>query len=289
MTFHVQRNYKNGLFLMIFGNKPALLRLYNSMNGSNYTNPDDLIINTIEGVLYLGMKNDVSFIINNDLNLYEAQSTWNPNMPLRGLFYFSRVYEGYIAEHELNIYSKRLIPLPTPKYVVFYNGTKAEGDSRILKLSDSFIHNEAQESCLECTVTMININYGHNKKLMESCRELYEYAFLVEEIRKGLHSGSPLASAIDQAVEVCINEGILKNFLLRHRAEVKSVILEEFDWNKQMKLEKKESFDEGFDEGQEQILALNQKLIEASRIDDLKRATTDREYRLALLKEFNII
>ena len=229
MTFHVQRNYKNGLFLMIFGNKPALLRLYNSMNGSNYKNPDDLIINTIEGVLYLGMKNDVSFIFNNELNLYEAQSTWNPNMPLRGLFYFSRVYEGYIAEHELNIYSKRLIQLPTPKYVVFYNGTKDDGDSRILKLSDSFIHNETQEACLECTVTMININYGHNKKLMDSCRDLFEYAFLIEEIRKNLRLGTPLASAVDQAVEVCINEGILKTFLLRHRAEVKNVILEEFD------------------------------------------------------------
>ena len=104
MTTGVQRNYKNGLFLMIFGNKQALLRLYNTMRGSNYTNPDDLIINTIEGVLYLGMKNDISFIINNELNLYEAQSTWNPNMPLRGLFYFARVYEGYVAEYGLNIY-----------------------------------------------------------------------------------------------------------------------------------------------------------------------------------------
>ena len=77
MTPRIQRNYKNGLFLMIFGNKPALLSLYNAIRGSNYTNPDDLIINTVEGVLYLGMKNDVSFIINNELNLYEAQASWN--------------------------------------------------------------------------------------------------------------------------------------------------------------------------------------------------------------------
>jgi len=129
MTTRIQRNYKNGLFLMIFGNKPALLSLYNAIRDSNYTNPDDLIINTIEGVLYLGMKNDVSFIINNELNLYEAQSSWNPNMPLRGLFYFSRVYEGYIAEHDLNIYSQTLLKLPTPNYIVFYNGTKEDGDS----------------------------------------------------------------------------------------------------------------------------------------------------------------
>ncbi len=142
------------------------------MNGSNYTNPDNLIINTIEGVLYLGMKNDVSFIINN----------------------------------ELNIYSKSLIQLPTPKYVVFYNGTEEDGDFRVLKLSDSFTKADGQEACLECTATMININYGHNQKLMESCRELYEYSFLIEEIRKGVRGNLDLAEAVDRAVEVCIRE-----------------------------------------------------------------------------------
>lgn len=239
MTTHVQRNYKNGLFLMIFGNKPALLNLYNAIRGSNYTNPDDLIINTIEGVLYLGMKNDVSFIINNELNLYEAQSSWNPNMPLRGLFYFSRVYEGYIAEHELDIYSQTLLRLPTPNYIVFYNGTKEEGDSRTLRLSDSFIKHNGQEACLECTATMININYGHNQKLMEACRELYEYSYLIEQIRIGLRSSLPLPNAIDRAVANCIDNGILKSFLLRHQAEVKHMILEEFDLQKHLQLVKK--------------------------------------------------
>lgn len=239
MTTHVQRNYKNGLFLMIFGNKPALLNLYNAIRGSNYTNPDDLIINTIEGVLYLGMKNDVSFIINNELNLYEAQSSWNPNMPLRGLFYFSRVYEGYIAEHELDVYSQTLLRLPTPNYIVFYNGTKEEGDSRTLRLSDSFIKHNGQEACLECTATMININYGHNQKLMEACRELYEYSYLIEQIRIGLRSSLPLPNAIDRAVANCIDNGILKSFLLRHQAEVKHMILEEFDLQKHLQLVKK--------------------------------------------------
>ena len=129
-TTNVQRNYKDGLFLKIFGNKQALLSLYNAVRGSNYTNPDDLTVTTIENVLYMGMKNDVSFIINNQLHLYEAQSTWNPNMPLRGLFYFSDVYQGYIAEHELNIYGTKRIDLPSPNYIVFYNGTADEPDSR---------------------------------------------------------------------------------------------------------------------------------------------------------------
>lgn len=284
MTARIQRNYKNGLFLMIFGNKPALLSLYNAIRGSNYTNPDDLIINTVEGVLYLGMKNDVSFIINNELNLYEAQASWNPNMPLRGLFYFSRVYEGYVAEHELNIYSRTLLKLPTPNYIVFYNGTKEEGDSRILRLSDSFIKHDGEEACLECTATMLNINYGHNKELMNACRELYEYSYLIEEIRVGLRQKLPLPNAVDLAVKNCIDHGILKDFLLRHRAEVKHMILEEFDWEKHIRLEKKESYAEG----RNAITTLAQRLLADSRIDDLKRAAEDPEYLELLLQEYNI-
>ena len=284
MTTRIQRNYKNGLFLMIFGNKQALLSLYNAVRGSNYTNPDDLIINTIEGALYLGMKNDVSCIINNELNIYEAQSSWNPNMPLRGLFYFSRVYEGYVAEHELNIFSQTLLRLPTPNYIVFYNGTKEEGDSRILRLSDSYIKHDSEESSLECTPTMININYGHNQKLMEACRELYEYSYLIEEIRVGLRQNLPLPDAVDRAVENCIDNNILKSFLLRHRSEVKRMILEEFDLEKYLKLEKKESYAEG----QKTFAVLTQRLLADSRIDDLKRATEDSEYMELLLKEYNI-
>lgn len=288
MTPRIQRNYKNGLFLMIFGNKPALLSLYNAIRGSNYTNPDDLIINTVEGVLYLGMKNDVSFIINNELNLYEAQASWNPNMPLRGLFYFSRVYEGYVAEHELNIYSQTLLKLPTPNYIVFYNGIKEEGDSRILRLSDSFIKHDGEEACLECTATMLNINYGHNKELMNACRELYEYSYLIEEIRVGLRQKLPLPNAVDLAVKNCIDHGILKDFLLRHRAEVKHMILEEFDWEKHIRLEKKESYAEGLTEGRNAITTLAQRLLADSRIDDLKRAAEDPEYLELLLQEYNI-
>lgn len=288
MALRIQRNYKNGLFLMIFGNKKALLSLYNAVRGSKYTNPDDLIINTIEGVLYLGMKNDVSFIINNELNLYEAQSSWNPNMPLRGLFYFSKIYEGYIAEQELNIFSSTLLRLPTPNYIVFYNGTKSEGDSRILRLSDSFIKQNGEEACLECTATMININFGHNQPLMQSCRELYEYSYLIEEIRSGSRSGLTLPQAIEHAVNTCIANNILKSFLLRHRAEVTSVILEEFDLNKQLALERKDGFAEGYMEGEEKFARLTKLLISDSRTDDLLKATMDSDFRILLYNEYNI-
>ena len=88
--------------------------------------------------LYMDYKNDISFLIDSTLNLYEHQSTWNPNMPLRGLGYFARLYEDYVRLNELNIYSETRIKMPKPQYFVFYNGTKAEPDRQILKLSDSF-------------------------------------------------------------------------------------------------------------------------------------------------------
>ena len=281
----VNRNYKDGLFLMIFRNKQSLLSLYNAVRGSNYTNPDDLTVTTIENVLYMGMKNDVSFIINNQLHLYEAQSTWNPNMPLRGLFYFSDVYQGYIAEHEFNIYATKRIDLPTPNYIVFYNGTANEPDSRSLRLSDSFINSDGEDACLECTATMININFGHNQKLMDACHELYEYSYLVEQVRIGTRSGLVLPDAIDQAVAHCIEHNILSNFLRYHRAEVTNMILKEFNLEEHIKSEKAYSYAEG----EENFARLTQILISNSRTEDLLKASTNLDFRKLLYKEYHII
>lgn len=250
MCNHVRRNYKDSLFLMIFRDKPALLRLYNAIRGSNYTDPDALTVTTIENVLYLGMKNDISFIIGNELNLYEAQSTWNPNMPLRGLFYFAKLYQGYIAEHEMNIYATSLVQLPIPRYVVLYNGSEKSKDYTELRLSDAFPTIPGENPCLECVATIININYGHNQELMKNCHELYEYAYLVEEVRKGTRSGLSLADSIDQAVETCIEHNVLKEFLLRHRAEVKNTMLEElYSVERYERLLRQEGYRKGKAEG----------------------------------------
>ena len=284
MSTNVQRNYKDGLFLSIFRDEQALLSLYNAVRGSNYTNPEDLTVTTLENALYMGMKNDVSFIINNQLNLYEAQSTWNPNMPLRGLFYFSDVYKGYVAEHEFNIYGSKQIDLPSPNYIVFYNGAKQEPDSKILRLSDSFIKNDGEEFCLECIATMININFGHNQSLMDACRELYEYAYLIEQVRIGTRAGMTLPDAIDQAVVHCIEHNILKRFLSHHRAEVTNMILKEFDLEKHIASEKAFSREEG----ENMFARLTQLLIRDSRMDDLNKAITDHTFRNLLYKEYNI-
>ena len=134
----VNRSFKARIFEMIFSNKEELLSLYNAVNGTDYKNSDELEINTLENAIYMAMHNDISFVIGFYVSLYEHQSTWNPNMPLRGLGYFARLYEDYVRLNELNIYSETRLKLPKPQYFVFYNGTKAEPDRQILKLSDSF-------------------------------------------------------------------------------------------------------------------------------------------------------
>lgn len=223
-----KRTYKDSLFRMVFREKKELLSLYNAINGTSYEDPDELMVTTIEDVLYMGRKNDVSFLIQDVLNLYEHQSSWNPNMPLRGLFYISMLYQGYVNQNDLDIYSGVLLKLPTPRYVVFYNGTRNEPDRVEMRLSDSFIK-KGDSPCLECTALALNINYGHNQELMKACRKLPEYAYLVEKVREYLNQGLMLEPAVDKAVQHCIEADILKQFLLKHRAEVKQVILTEYD------------------------------------------------------------
>lgn len=135
------RHYKDRLFKFIFGNpemKQNTLSLFNALNDKNFDNVEDLELNTLEDVIYMRMKNDVSFLYCSTLNLYEHQSSYNPNMPLRGLFYFSNLYERFVDEHKMNIYRRAPLTLPTPVFIVLYNGTDKKCEDEILKLSDLF-------------------------------------------------------------------------------------------------------------------------------------------------------
>ena len=227
---HVNSKYKDTLFRMIFRDKKNLLSLYNALNKTSYTNPDDMKITTLEDVIYVGMKNDVSFLFSSIMNLFEHQSTFNPNMPVRGLLYLARIYQNYIRENGLNIYSSTQISLPVPVYVVFYNGRKEEAEYQELKLSDAFKKSEfSGQAALECRVIMLNINLGHNKELFENCRILWEYAYFINEVRENQKKGSSIEVAVRQAQKSCIEQDILKEFLEKNRAEVSYVILEEFN------------------------------------------------------------
>lgn len=248
------RNNKSTLFQKIFANEAELRQLFNAVNGTNYQETDDFEINTIEGILYMTTKNDVSFLMDSTMNLYEHQSTYNPNMPLRGLMYFGQLYHKYIKTRRLNIYSSKLQKIPVPHYVVFYNGTQEEPDEKVLLLSDAFQKNHEHEyvhGCLECEVRMLNINYGRNKELMEKCKRLKEYALFIARIRKYAKDfPERLDLAITKAIEDCIEEDILKDFLIECKSEVLEMVLYSFDKELYEEDLKQIAFEEGEKKGE---------------------------------------
>ena len=184
---YVNRKYKDTLFRLLFSERKHLLSLYNAVNETNYTNEEDLEINTLENVIYLKMKNDISFLFGFSLNLYEHQSSVNPNMPLRDLFYVADLLQKIVKDK--NLYSSCLVGIPTSKFVMFYNGTDEEA---------------AQ---------------------ME------------------------IAEAVNRAVDECIAEGVLGDFLSEHRAEAVAMSIYEYDEEKHMKAEREEHYALGLQDG----------------------------------------
>ena len=177
---HVVRNHKDTVFRLLYQNREKLLELYNALNGTAYEDTGVVEICTLENAIYMEVKNDVSFLFDSQMSLYEHQSSFNPNMPLRDLFYIARQLEKYTLGKSL--YSSKLRKIPVPRFVVFYNGTQEQPESRILKLSDAF-EKKVPSPELEVKVTMLNINLGKNRELMEKCRTLREYCMFVERIR----------------------------------------------------------------------------------------------------------
>lgn len=243
----INEKHKDRLFRKIFGYekyKENLLSLYNALNDTNYTNVDDLEITTIDDVIYMGMKNDVSCIIDSRMSLYEQQSTYNPNMPLRGMMYFGKLYDKYIKKNKCNIYGSSLVKIPTPQYYVFYNGTTDYPDKLVLKLSDAFQVKQDNDQ-FQWTAVMLNINFGKNKKLMKRCQILREYAILIDKIRKYQNEYDDMETAVNMAVDECIQENVLAEFLLEHKAEVIYMCLTEYNEEETMEMFRQEAREEG--------------------------------------------
>lgn len=252
---YVNTKYKDRLFRFIFGaeeNKKYLLSLYNAVNQSDYADVDAIEITTLEDVIYIKMKNDVSFLFDSELNLYEHQSTYNPNMPLRGLMYFADLYRQYLSVRNRDLYGKTLEKIPTPKYYVFYNGDTEMPDQKILKLSDAF-EQEDQTGMYEWSAVMLNINAGHNQELMDKCKALHEYALYVAKV-KAYSKTMPIADAVDKAVEEAIAEGYLDGFFKKHREGVVNVSLTEFNEAEFIENRRAEGREEGRAEAFEEVM-----------------------------------
>lgn len=277
----VQREYKDTVFKMVYRDKKELLELYNALNDTAYHNPDDLEVCTLENAIFMNVKNDVSFMLNSILNLYEQQSTVNPNMPLRDLIYVARQFEKYIRDR--TIYSSKQIQIPVPRFVVFYNGTVDQPEKRILKLSDAY-KTEASDPDLELKVTMLNINLGHNKELLDKCRTLKEYAIYVDRVRT--HSKEmAIEEAVRLSVDECIQEGVLAGFLSAQRAEV--IAMSIFEYNEEIELKKirEDEYSLGLEAGRaEGIRCLVECCLEHGDTEEAAAAALSRKYSLSLEK-----
>ena len=235
------RNYKDTVFRMLFSDRKNLLSLYNAVSGAHYEDPEMLEIVTLENAIYMGMKNDLAFIIDTDLFLYEHQSTYNPNMPLRDLFYISSEYQKLVDKKSL--YSSVLQKIPAPQFIVFYNGTEKKKDSWVNHLSEAF-KNLSGNPKLELEVLTLNINEGHNPELMEQCQTLREYAQYVACVRRYTREFE-LNKAVKLAVDECIRNNILSEFLRANKSEVISMSIFEYDKEEEERKLRKAEYEAG--------------------------------------------
>lgn len=243
----VNRTYKSTIFIMLFEDRNNLLELYNAMSGKHYTDPELLEINTLENAIYMSIRNDISFLIDGRLSLYEHQSTYSPNLPLRFLFYISHLYSRMTKDR--NLYGSKTVRIPAPEFVIFYNGRAEMPERHILKLSDMYnTKDRKRRAKLELEAVMLNISGEYNQKLKAACKTLREYAIYTDKIRKYADE-MDLDDAVEHAIRECITEGVLKDFLEKHRAEAKEMSIFEYDQEKHMQQEREDAWKGGLLQG----------------------------------------
>ena len=292
MSNKLNRQYKDRVFRDIFGNKDRreyTLSLYNAVNGTAYTDPELIELNTLEDFIYMNMKNDVSFLVDAQLELYEHQSTYNPNMPFRCLQYLSELYERYLEEKDQKdwLYTDILVHLPTPKCVVFYNGERETEDKFELHLKEAF--SVPEKACMDLTVLVFNCNEGRNQELMEHCAELKDYARFVALSRRNLKGLKRSVQANDldkenavlQAIDEMIrSEGPLSEYFRIRRNEVCKLFLEDYNEEAAMKaigdLKEQVGYQKGHEEGREEgRKAGHAEILEIIRL--IKAGATDED------------
>ena len=248
--------YKDTVFRKLFSDPARLLELYNAMNKSSYTDASELEINTLDNAVYLGMKNDVSFIFHNELWLYEHQSTVNPNMPLRDLIYAADILASKF--YDKSVYSSVHIKIPSPKFIVFYNGSRNVPEQYMYRLSDAYYQNNNGEApfCepfLELKVLVININGCYNEDIKRSCKTLSDYQTYVSLVR-AYSATMPIEKAVSTAIEECIGNNVLREFLEKERAVVMSLSVFEFNKEREFKIVREDEREEGIRIGMERGL-----------------------------------
>ncbi|MCI9232375.1 MAG: hypothetical protein HFH97_14550 [Lachnospiraceae bacterium] len=241
------REYKSDVFGMLMEEPGYALEVYNALNQSDYRDPGLVEVCSLERGISLSVRNDAAFILDMNLSVYEHESTICPNMPLRALIYVTNILEQWVKKR--NIYGRKLVKIPTPRFAVFYNGVEEQPEQYQLKLSDAYA-NRMEEPELELTCTVYNINSGKNRELLSECPVLEQYMVFVRYVREGLemHPKKDLAKAIDGAIDRCIEEGVLREFLMKRREEVTKVTQLDYTFDRRIELEREDAREEALAE-----------------------------------------
>ncbi len=248
------RKYKDSVFTKLFGTPEKALELYNAISGKNYPESTKIKIVTLSDVLYMEQLNDISFVIDDRLVvLIEHQSSINENMPLRMLMYISREYERLTNSRDL--YKEHKIKIPSPEFVVLYNGEKEMADFMEMRLSDSFELGQGVPN-LELVVKAYNINKGRNAEMAAKSSALSGYEEFVAAVRANQKAMS-LKEAVKAAIKSCVSSNILVEFLTEHGSEVENMLLTE--WNMETALEVR--YEEGIATGVEKRNAYIKELL----------------------------
>ena len=238
------REYKSDVFFMLMEDKANALEVYNALNGSAFTDPEVVEIVQLEKGVSLSIRNDASYIIDMNFCLYEHQSTYNRNMPLRSMIYFVNALDDWLKENGHDLFGRKRIMIPTPHFVVFYNGVEKRPEYEEMRLSQSFYH-QMEEPEIELVCKAYNINPQNNQELKRKSTVLAGYTYFVEKVRENQKKNMSLAEAIDAAIEDCIQNHILEDFFRSRKDEVRKMTHLDYTWEKREKLIRKEEYEDG--------------------------------------------
>jgi hypothetical protein len=245
---HAQRLYKSNLFADYFSDRGRLIEAYGALTGSEVAPDAAIEFETLENVLYVGGYNDIAFTVEGRyVVLVEHQSTLNENMPLRFLLYMARVYERTVESDAL--YRRALRKVPTPEFIVVYNGRGPYPDKKVLRLSDAFV-GETEKPALELVATVHNIAAGHSRVTLSRSRALSDYAAFVSAVEGRRAAGLSLDEAVTEAVRECRRRGIMAPYLESRGSEVLGMLLTEWNMEDALRVRGEEEREIGLAEGE---------------------------------------
>jgi hypothetical protein len=229
------REIKDGVFKLLFEIPENAAELYSALKGIECS-PDEIQIITITTTISGKLKNDLAFVYRGiAMVLGEHMSSPYKNMPVRFLMYLGQLYEKWIKMkgEEKFLYGSKLYKIPTPEFVVFYNGITARPEKEVLHLSSAFetpVDKDFGELKLE--IPVYNINKGMNEELFRKSPKLKQYSEFIAKVREFNKLYDDYTKAVREATNYCIENDILSDFLREQGGKIVSILTAEFDLEK---------------------------------------------------------